>query len=739
MLLNRLLRIVNVVIALLLAAFLAGVYWFAVRPLPETSGEVRLPVRAEARIVRDARGVPHIFAANMEDLLFLQGYATAQDRLFQMDGIRRLAAGELAEIAGPAALEMDAEARRLGLRRIAAHDFSRLPSGERAHLAAYARGVNCYLETHRDRLPLEFSLARYEPRPWSIQDTMLVSGYMYRVLTTNWKEELSMESLLASGDKGMVMRLFPSALGGDTQPGSNAWVISGRHTASGKPILANDPHLEYGVPPIWHMVHLKAPGINVAGAALPGAPFLIIGHNEKIAWGVTNMMVDVQDLYIEKLDPGTGRYEYKGQIEQAQLDREVIAVRGAKPVEMPVWITRHGPIFLSRGNRQYALKWAAADAEFRFVFAEIDKASNWHEFREALRQYPGPGQNFVYADREGNIGYQATGRFPIRRGFTGQFPVSGSDGEHEWEGYIPFDDLPSIYNPPSGMLVTANQSPFPPGYKWQVNGNFASPDRWRQIRDLLRSHEGWKPGEMLAVEKDVYSPLCDFLARQAVAAFDRKKPAPPRVAAAVDLLRGWNGQMEKGTAAPMVVSLLYQHLRHAIAERAAPSKGGEYRPDFLSPRVLREMLEERPAGWYPDWDKMLLDNLADAVDEGSRMQGERVSKWDYGIWNRIPIMNPVLSRLPFIGTWFEVGIVPMSGSSTTVKQTIGSLHVGPSMRFVADLSEWDNSLHNITVGESGQVLSRHYKDQWNAYYTGSSFPMQFNQVKGESELVVKPR
>lgn len=735
--LNRILRWVNGVIALVLVVFLAAVYWFAWRPLPETSGEIQAPVSAAAIIERDARGVPHIKAASMEDAIFLQGYATAQDRLFQMDGIRRVAGGELAEIIGPQALELDLEARRLGLRRIAEHDFAKLPQADRAPLTAYARGVNYYIETHRNRLPLEFSLARYEPRPWTMVDTMLVSGYMYRVLTSTWKDELSMEAMLDGGDPAKVHYLFPTWAGRDTQPGSNAWVISGKHTASGKPILCNDPHLEFGVPSVWHMVHLEAPGLHVTGAALPGAPFVIVGHNEQIAWGVTNMMVDVQDLFIEKLDAQTGRYLYRGQTEQASLVREVIAVRGQKPVEAPVWVTRHGPVFLTRGGKSYSVRWAAADAEFRFVFSDVDRAANWQQFRAALRGYPGPGQNFVFADREGNIGYQATGRFPVRKGFTGQVPVDGSDGEHEWDSYVPFDDLPSNYNPPAGILVTANQNPFPHDYKWRINGNFASPDRWQQIGDLLRSREGWKPEEMLAVQKDVYSALCAFLAEQAVAAFDAKKPSRAGLAEAVSVLRGWNGQMEKGTAAPLVATLLYLHLRHDIGDRGSPGKGDEYRFEFMSPFVVRRLLSERPAGWVPDWDKFLLDAFGDAVDEGKRMQGDRIAKWDWGVYNTVSMVNPVVSRIPYLGRWFEVGNVPMSGSTTTVKQTTRRL--GPSMRFVADLSDWDKSLHNIAVGESGQVLSPHYKDQWEAYYTGKSFPMPFTHVEAKETLTVKPR
>ncbi len=736
MLLNKVLRVVNVLIGMAVALVLGAGWWFAWRPLPETSGDIQAPVRAEGTIARDARGVPYIQAGSIEEAAFLQGYATAQDRLWQMDATRRLAAGELSEVIGPATLESDRESRRLRLRRIAEEQYAGVPESDRLLMAAYARGVNHYIETHRERLPLEFTLLRYDPRPWSVVDSILVGLQMYRTLTTSWKEELAMASMLEGGDREKVGYLFPARTGMEVQPGSNAWVISGKHSATGKPILANDPHLEFSVPSTWHMVEMQAPGLHVAGVALPGVPFVIIGHNEHIAWGVTNLHFDVQDLYLERLDPQSGRYEYEGKVEQARLEREVIAVRGQRPLEMGLWVTRHGPIFASEKNKHYALRWTAAESQFEFPFAQLNQAKNWEEFRAALRRFPGPGQNFVYADTEGNIGYQATGRLPIRKTYPGNVPVDGLAGSYEWEGYIPFDDLPSAYNPASGIIVSANQNPFPAKYSFPVNGSFGSFYRAKQIRDLLRSREGWRPEDMLAVQKDVYSPFSHFLGKLAVAAYDRKKPAKPSLAEAVDVLRNWNGQAEKGTAAPLLAALFYQHLRSEIAEKASPGKGSAYQFNMAS-SVVERLLRERPAGWFSDYDKFILDSFSDAVDEGKRMQGDRIAKWDYGAYNRVALTHPVVSKLPWVGRYFDVGVVEMSGSPTTVKQTTRRL--GPSMRFVADLSNWDRTLQNITTGESGHVLSSHYKDQWDAYYAGKSFPFTFSGVDAKATLSVVPQ
>lgn len=728
---SRLLKILNLSIAILLVLSAVAVYWVAWRPLPETSGAWTAPVSAEARVLRDSLGVPHIQAANVEDALFLQGFVTAQDRLWQMDAIRRLAAGDLAEIIGSAALEPDLEAHRLRMRRIAEAHARDLPAADRAVLAAYARGVNHFIETHRNRLPLEFTLLGYDPRPWTVTDSILAGLQMYRNLTTSWKDEIEKELLLAGGDPHKVEQLYPSRTGSEFQPGSNSWALSGKHTASGKPILANDTHLEFSLPSTWYMVHLKAPGLNVSGVSLPGVPCVIVGHNERVAWGVTNLHYDVQDLYQEKLDPRTGRYAVPGGSEQARLEREVIRVKNGKPVDFTQWVTRHGPVIVNENGRYLALRWAAAEpASFQFPFLDLNRANNWSEFTAALARFAGPGQNFVYADVDGNIGYQATGRLPIRKGYDGSVPVDGSSGSNEWQGFIPFQELPASLNPASGVIITANQNPFPQNYQYAVHGNFAAPYRSRQIRSLLQGRESWTPEQMLAVEKDVYSAFSYFLAQQVIAAYDRGKPAGAGLSEAVSVLRNWNGQMEKGTAAPMLISLIYDRVRTAIAERASPGKGALY-DHQISPAVVESILRSG------DETALLNKALGDAVEQGMKLQGSSIGRWDYGQFFELTIVQPVGNQIPVAGKWFNIGPVPMSGSPTTVKQTTRRL--GPSMRFVADLSAWDKSLENITAGESGEILSRHYKDQWDAYYAGKSFPMQFGTIDAKQVLTIRPQ
>jgi penicillin amidase len=730
------LKYLNVLIGLALILFLAAAYWYAWRPLPKTSGELTAPIGSAATVTRDALGVPHIEAESIEDAIFLQGYVTAQDRLWQMDALRRLASGNLSEIIGERTLDVDRETRRLRMGRLAEEHTARLSAADRKWIAAYARGVNHFIATHWNALPLEFTLLDYQPRPWRLADTMAAGMQMYRDMTSSWKADIGKAAMLSNGDPKLIAQLYPPRTGFEIQPGSNAWAVAGSRTATGKPILANDPHLEWGFPSAWYMVHLKAPGLNVAGSSLPGVPGVIVGHNDRIAWGVTNLHFDVQDLYIERLNPQTGQYVVDGRVEQARPEREVIPVKGRRPVEFTNWVTRHGPIWTVAGTQSFALRWAAAEAPLEFPIIEINQATNWDAFRNALRRFHGPGQNFVYADVAGNIGYQATGKLPVRRGFAGDVPVDGTSSGFEWQGFIPFDELPSTFNPSSGLIVTANQNPFPENWKYPVHGSFDAGFRARQISAMLNARSGWRPEEMVTVQKDVYSPFLHALTREVVAAASKRRVDEPMVNSAVALLRSWNGQMEKGNSAPMIARLFYEELRRRMAERASPVGPASY-TNTSSPAVVLTIVRERRAGWFGDWDKTIIEALQAALEAGRKLQGSNVERWDYGQMMSLALKNPVISQIPYLGAYFDVGPVPMSGSPTSVKQT--SARLGPSMRFVADTSNWDRSLNSITLGQSGQILSRHYKDQWDEYWSGKSLPMQWSNVQGDVLQFVSQR
>jgi penicillin amidase len=756
-------RIINVSIALLAVLVAVAIYWLAFRPLPKVSGEINAPVSASAVVKRDARGVPHVEAASWQDAIFLQGYVTAQDRLWQMDVIRRLAAGQLSEVFGAIALPSDERSRRMRLRQIAEKDLQSLPQDERAVLVEYARGVNYFIETHRGDYSLEFSLPghSYDPQPWTLADSIMVGLVMFKNLTDTADEDFERGALMNPRfDLARFHTIFPASKGQYLSPGSNSWAVSGSHAADGKPMLANDPHLEPTIPATWFMIHLKAPGLNVSGVTLPGVPCIISGHNENIAWGVTNLETDNLDLYMEQLDPKTGRYQYKGATEQAQLDRQTIVVKDAKPILLETWITRHGPVIYENKGKLYSMRWTAYDG-FGFPFMEINRAANFEQFRSALSSYWGPTQNFQYADKAGNIAYQAAGRVPIRRDFDGDFPLDGASGNFEWDGYIPFEQMPSAYNPPSGIVATANQRTFPWDYPYHITGSFDDDYRVNQIRALLSAKPKLTVDDILAVQKDVYSAYDHFLAGQIVEAYQKVGSKNDLASGAVDLLRHWNGQMDKDLAAPVVTQFVSQELGRKLAAATnaledMPSPNPQVtniRPKPRSriefsyrgpydhaprPSIIEQMLRTRPAGWAPgdNWDALLMTCLNTALDSARERLGSPATKWRWGQIMQWKLDHPIGSHLPFIDGLFDIGPVEMSGSGTTVKQTAARL--GPSERMVVDFGDLDKSVQNVVVGESGFVASGHYKDEWRAYYNGTSFPMEFEHVDTRDTLSVKP-
>lgn len=723
------------------AVFALGLAWWVVgRSTPKTSGSIASPVGAEIAIVRDKLGIPHITAKTIEDVLFAQGFVTAQDRLWQMDMLRRSAAGELSEIAGPVTLELDTIARKLRMRRIANKMLAALNADERRLLAVYARGVNHYIETNHGKWGPEFTLMGYEPRPWTVTDTLLAVLQMNRTLSSTWDDDLLRFRMVADGgaDASKVRRVFPVRSGGEIIPGSNSWAISGNHTATGKPILASDPHLEYTMPATWYLVHLKAADLNVIGASLPGVPFVMIGHNERIAWGITSLQFDAQDLYIEKIDPRTARYAYKGQILAAQRETELIAVKGQRPAQVLNLITQHGPIFTADGNDQLALRWAAAEfSDVRLPILSLNRAANWSEFRAALAQFPGPGLNFIYADRDGNIGHQVVGRLPLRNGFTGEFPMSGDSGAFEWSGAIPFEQLPSYFNPAAGRVISANQNPFPESAPYMVSGSFSAAFRQRQIDARLRGKEKWQPQEMLSIQTDVYSSFARYLAQSAISAAERKgvaKSAP--VSDAVAMLKSWNGLVDRTLAAPVLCDRLYQEVRRRIALSAAPKAGVNYRFETAAGAV-ESLLRERPSGWFDDWDQMLVESLSEAWDAARRQNGNNPERWQWGNVHSLRLAHPALGNVRFIGPTFNIGRAPMNGSAHTVMQSTPRL--GPSLRFIADTSNWDNSLISLPGGQSGHIASGHYKDLWKDYYNGKASKLMFTNVEESSTLRLTPQ
>jgi len=782
-----------VALAVITAAALAWFFSIARSALPELDGTLAVRgLSAPVSVTRDSHGVPTIEAATLDDLLFAQGYVAAQDRLFQMDLMRRAATGELAEIVGDVALRHDRQQRILAIKAEAEKGLQAASPENRQQFGAYARGVNAYLESHRDRLPLEFRVLRYSPRPWTVQDSLAIGYQMVETLSTSPSAILTREKILAKLSPELTADLYvntswrdhpptapapiwegsppakpvAAASGIDTLPsaanwpsmkaassllapwlapffridplplGSNNWVVSGAHTVTGKPLLSNDMHLGHQMPNLWYQAHLHSGDFDVTGVTLPGYPYVIVGHNRRVAWGFTNVGPTVEDVYFETVNEH-GQYLTPEGWKQPDVRREVIRVKGKPDVVVNVEVTRHGPIVteLSFGEtRKLALRWTLYDGT-RIPFFHVDLAQNWQEFRRAFSDFDAPGQNVVYADVDGNIGYQTTGKIPIRASGDGSLPVDGSNNAHEWIGYIPFDQLPNVLNPQSGIIGTANGRITPDGYSHSISAQWDAPWRADRIYRVLGSGRKFSAPDMLVLETDVYSELDAFVADKLVYAVDHSKNASPQAHKAADILRLWNGQMDANSAAPTIVTKARVELKRLLLEpKLGPApedeKAGGSSLSWKSYHWLMEtvwlenVLSHQPARWLPAAYPSYEDLLAAAINEAVKSAPADLQSWKWGPQNSVTIQNPVLGKIPILRRWTGPGEQPQSGSGYTVKAA--GRDYGPSERFTADLSNLDASTLNLVTGESGNFLSPYYMDQWQAWYTSYTFTLPFS-------------
>jgi len=790
---------------LVVLGVLAWFYSVARSSLPQLDGNVRISgLSARVTVIRDGHGVPTIEASNLDDLFLAQGYVTAQDRLWQMDMMRRFAAGEASEILGDAFLKHDREQRILGL-KVAAHKSLEVASAQnRSHFEAYARGVNAYIESHRDWLPIEFRILHYSPRQWAPEDSTLIASQMVKDLNHYpYRDALEREKIQAKLGPELTADLYVNSSWHDRPPtvarpgldqdtdeenrprrpigssvastsagtdiqnlasefqsdservviGSNNWVVSGAHTVSGKPLLSNDMHLGHQMPNLWYEAHLRCGNFDAAGVTLPGLPYVIVGHNQRIAWGFTNIGPTVEDVYIETFNP-EGQYLTPEGWKAPEHRSEVIHVKGKPDVTVDVAVTRHGPVItelIPGENRKLALRWTLYDGTHD-PFFEVDSAQNWEQFRNAFSTFDAPGQNVVYADVEGNIGYQATGKIPIRASGDGSLPENGSDNAHEWTGYIPFDKLPRTYNPPSGIIATANSRITPDGYPYSISTGWEAPWRSARIYRVLESGKKFSAADMLALQTDIYSEADRYFAERFVYSVDHVSTASARTKQAAELLRGWDGRMTADSAAPTIAFQARAELARLLLEpklggAPADPKQGEATLSWktyswgMQSVWLENVVHHQPARWLPQAYASYDDLLAAAVE--AAVSGPEASQdlasWKWGKFHPVEIQHPILGRVPLLQRWTGPGTLPQSGSGNTVK-AVSRSH-GPSERLTVDLSDLDQSTLNLVTGEAGNFLSPYYMDQWKAWYEGYTFKLPYSEkaVAGtkQHELVME--
>jgi penicillin G amidase len=779
-------------------------------PLQEPETTQLKGIKDTVTIRRDERGIPYIEAKNDEDLYFGQGYATAADRLWQMDLFRRTARGELAEVLGPGpgniALDQDKLHRTYGFTQAVDAEYANASPRWRAVLEAYARGVNAYASSLDPKSrPPEFQVLNYDFRPWTPQDSLVVIKLFYEALSDSWRLDLMRQNLaslpaqrqaallpvtspldvLVIG-KDVPMRSTPARstgavtapLSSDSQKAlaqnasiaadalarvglyaealaaSNNWVISGKRTASGKPLLANDPHLPPTAPSIWYMVHLSAPGIRVAGVTSSGLPGVVIGHNEHIAWGFTNVGPDVQDLYLEKFDPANPkRYQTPAGWQDAVTRHEEIKVRKGLAsaehdvVTHDVTVTRHGPIIFEGDGKRYALRWTAFDS--KRLMGELNyglnRARNWDEFKVAVQSFTGPTQNVVYADVNGHIGYHAAGIVPIRKSGDGSVPYDGSTDAGEWVDYIPIPKLPNLYDPPSGMIVTANQRIVGTDYPYHLTYSWAQPYRARRILDLLSEKPKHTTDDFRRIAGDVYSIAGVTFAQAAVKTLRPKlTPADDKLRTSLDAFEKWDGMVNaESTVAPLLGQMRLVFRSKILAAALGPDLVRSFQWSNFD-TTLDRIIKEQPADWLPKEYASYADLLRASYDEArqtlTRDLGADESKWTWGELAKARFPHP-LSTAPLIGVQFTIPPFPQNGTGGLIGATV-NVGSGVSMRLIADPGDWDKTQMGIALGQSGLNKSPHWSDQladWRAV-TPREFPFTPAAVAkaAKGTLVLEP-
>ena len=780
---------------LLSALALAGVYGYLWRSLPKVEGQVTLAsLKAPVDVVRDAYGIPHIFASDPLDAAYALGYVHAQDRLWQMEMNRRIGSGRLAEILGPAALDTDRFLRTIGVRRSAEANLSRLDTATQQLLSAYAQGVNAFLATD-PVLPAEFLLTGARPEPWSPVDSVVWVKMMAWDLGGNWRSELLRMRLaktlplariqeflppypgdapvaiadlkelygsleqeairLASNDMERLLSMAPPGL--PEGAGSNNWVVAGSRSASGKPLLANDPHLSLTAPAVWYFAHLHTPGHDVIGATLPGVPIMTLGRNDRMAWAYTNTGPDVQDLFLEKLDAAGGYMTPRGPA-AFKVVTETIKVKGAEDVKLEVRSSRHGPIIsdvaksvLDATPRGYAVAfaWTALDEDDLTIQAsfELNRAGNWQDFLSAARKFGAPQQNMLYADVDGNIGYVAAGRIPVRKpenDLKGLAPAPGWEAKYDWAGFIPFDDLPRNYNPASNRLWTANDKIVAPGYKPFITSEWQPPYRSDRIGQLVEATPKHDVSSFARMHADVHS----LAAREALPFLLATAPRSDEARRALALLGKWDGEMRRELAEPLIMAAWWRELTKRIY---ADELGEAFQANW-SPRAqfVINVLADRQgqSRWCDDVRTPAAETCAEALAlsleaalaDLRKRYGAEMSAWRWGEAHKARHEHRPLGRQPLLARIFDIS-APSAGDTYTVN--VGQHYLydeatpfanrhAPSLRAIYDLADPEKSLFIHSGGQSGNRLSPHYKSFTEAWANGEYIPMITDRAKIEA-------
>jgi penicillin amidase len=738
--------------------------------VPSASGTCIAPVRSPVRVERDKSGIPHIFADNDRDLFFGFGVAMAQDRLFQLDYLRRRGAGRLSEVLGPSQVELDRTARTVGLARVAEREWSDLPDETRTLVQAFTDGVNSSLEAARGCWPIEFDLLEYEPEPWRPQDCLVIAGEFRWYLTGRFpvlcipelakralggdgplyraflQAEADAESILPAGsyaprDTSLEQGL-PTGGDPDGPQGSNNWVLGVSRSMTGGPLIASDPHIAFAAVSCWYEIRLTGGSFDVCGIAYAGIPAVMFGRNRRVAWGITNNICSLRDLYQEREDPAhPDCFLYNGRWEPSRCREETIIVKGAPPVRCTIRSSRHGPIVddilppAARKTGPVSLRWQGAEpCRWLTSLLTLDRAASVAEVHDALRGWLVPTFCLVFADVDGQIGYRASGAIPIRRHWERGYR-EGWNPAHEWDGRIPFDDMPHVTNPPQGYVATANNRVAADDYPQPLSGTWASGHRAQRLREMITSRDRHAVRDCVQMHQDALS----LRAQTSVPHLLRELADDPdeRVQTARSILSAWDCRMEVDRVGATLFNVFFVRWCRAVVDERLPAEAAELAAPAVG-GLATTLLGGDEVGWFQHRPRreVLRAAFRQSLDELTQRFGPDMTTWQWGRLHRI-VQRHFLSGVGDLGQLLDRGGIPVKGDGYTVCNTgfdpDGLATVGAGYRMVADLADPEARLYAVDAGaESGHPGSPHYDDQLATWLDGGYHVLKLGDTAGSA-------
>lgn len=752
------------IIVLLIVSAVIFVNAYTSRSVPQSSGDVQINgLSAPVTVTRDEEGVPHIQAENEQDLFMAQGFVQAQDRLFQMELARRQASGRLSEVVGEATVEQDRYFRTLGLRRAAEKSLAGSSAESIERMEAFSEGINTFME--EEPLPPEFAMMGIEPEPWTPLDSLTIGKYMAFDLGGHWERQAFNYHLLQQFPEEEAYELFPTypedaptvlADGGDIDiekrfsgavlphefNGSNNWAVSGDRTASGEPLLANDPHLGMATPSIWYQMHLEAPDYHVSGVIFAGTPGIILGHNDDIAWGVTNVGPDVQQLYLEKRNPGNPQqFLYEDEWEDADVFEETIEVKDGETVEMEVLETRHGPViseFAGATGEEtvMSLRWTALDASTELeAVIEMNRANDWESFEKGLEKFLVPAQNFVFASQDGTIAYKANGQIPVyEEADDALLPLRGWEEEDEWKGFIPFDELPTTVNPEEGFVATANNKITSEDYPYHISHNWAQPFRYQRIAEMLDGKNELVPEDFQRMQMDVKNLQAEeFLPLL----LSHVQPDTGTEEDVMTMMKSWNMEDDRELSQPLIFHKWMGNIQDELYDEEIPAgvqeffQGSGQTTDELLRKGEDSLWMEKAGGI----DTVITNAYQNTITEVTEEFGDDPESWRWGKAHAVEFTHP-LSSIGFLERFLNTGDpLPVSGSRVTVRAAgfndEGLVNHGASWRFVIDMEDTSEAYHMVGPGQSGHFRSEWYQHQIADWVEGEYHLTKTQDAEGD--------